>query len=346
MSASCGRPRFFPVLFPLLMLIIVQLVLVAVAPVGGSLVDVELQELRIGQKNVCPNEEVEIVTIKEPCVQAYTKYVRTRKPNCGGRLRSCTVREPKTVYYRTYKEVNRTRRHVTSQCCHGWIHVPGEQGCQRPNCTTDLCYNGGSCSTSSDQLCDCVEGFQGSRCQYDINECLVANGGCHHDCCNTIGTFYCRCWPGYELDTDGRRCTDVNECRRENGGCEYRCVNSDGGFRCECPPDKQLHSDGRRCVDSNSCDADNGGCAHLCEELNGRFYRCKCRPGYLLADDKRSCQRMLFISFSSPAHPSRPSFAVTPAIALTNHGPPVGRRRVNCYCCRTPLGRIMQMNNE
>lgn len=44
---------------------------------------------------MCPNEEVEIVTVKEPCVQAYTKYVRTRKPNCGGRLRSCTVREPK-----------------------------------------------------------------------------------------------------------------------------------------------------------------------------------------------------------------------------------------------------------
>lgn len=50
MSGGCGCPRFFPVLFPLYMLIIVQLLLLlVVAPADGTLVDIELQELRIGQ---------------------------------------------------------------------------------------------------------------------------------------------------------------------------------------------------------------------------------------------------------------------------------------------------------
>lgn len=34
------------------------------------------------------------------------------------------------------------------------------------NCTVDLCYNGGSCTGDREQLCICVDGFQGSRCQY------------------------------------------------------------------------------------------------------------------------------------------------------------------------------------
>ncbi|PIO56980.1 hypothetical protein TELCIR_21619, partial [Teladorsagia circumcincta] len=59
--------------------------------------------------NVCPHEEVEIVTVKQPCVERYTK----------------------TVYFHTYKKVNRTRRHTVAECCAGWVHVPGMDGCQR-----------------------------------------------------------------------------------------------------------------------------------------------------------------------------------------------------------------------
>ncbi|KAK6016147.1 hypothetical protein OSTOST_18373, partial [Ostertagia ostertagi] len=83
------------------------------------------------RRNVCPHEEVEIVTVKQPCVERYTKYVRTRKPGCNGQFKSCSVREPKTVYFHTYKKVNRTRRHTVAECCAGWVHVPGMDGCQR-----------------------------------------------------------------------------------------------------------------------------------------------------------------------------------------------------------------------
>ena len=33
----------------------------------------------------------------------------------------------------------------------------------------------------------------------DINECEVNNGGCSHDCTNTLGSYSCSCAHGYVL---------------------------------------------------------------------------------------------------------------------------------------------------
>ncbi|KAK7915695.1 hypothetical protein WMY93_011456 [Mugilogobius chulae] len=49
------------------------------------------------------------------------------------------------------------------------------------------------------------------RLQYstlDVNECEETNGGCEALCCNTIGSFYCRCPPGQRLHEDGKTCQD------------------------------------------------------------------------------------------------------------------------------------------
>lgn len=40
----------------------------------------------------------------------------------------------------------------------------------------------------------------------DVNECEETNGGCEALCCNTIGSFYCRCPPGLKLNEDGKTC--------------------------------------------------------------------------------------------------------------------------------------------
>uniref|UniRef100_A0A1I7T2K1 Multiple epidermal growth factor-like domains protein 6 n=1 Tax=Caenorhabditis tropicalis TaxID=1561998 RepID=A0A1I7T2K1_9PELO len=161
------------------------------------------------------------------------------------------------------------------------------------NCSSDLCHNGGTCvpSDNEEQVCECPHGFTGAKCQYDVNECMANNGGCEHECVNTIGTFYCRCWPGFELSGDGNTCTDIDECATSNGGCSDRCVNTAGGFRCDCPSDLYLHSDGRTCGKVTSCSVENGGCDHECEDdSNGEFYRCRCRSGFKLSENKRSCQ--------------------------------------------------------
>ena len=39
-----------------------------------------------------------------------------------------------------------------------------------------------------------------------MNECLDNNGGCDHNCTNTMGSFVCSCQAGYDLDSDGLAC--------------------------------------------------------------------------------------------------------------------------------------------
>uniref|UniRef100_A0A8R1DTH9 EGF-like domain-containing protein n=1 Tax=Caenorhabditis japonica TaxID=281687 RepID=A0A8R1DTH9_CAEJA len=255
-------------------------------------VDAKLNELRLGQLNVCPHDEIEIVTLKQPFVQAYTKYVKKRKTRCHESYHSCTVRQPKTIYFHTYKEVNRTRRHTVAECCPGWTQVPGEAGCQKANCSVNSCHNGGTCvqtgNRDNERVCECQTGFTGNNCQYDINECLDNNGDCEHECVNTIGAFYCRCWPGFQLSTDGKRCTDIDECSEDNGGCSHNCVNRPGGFKCECPPGLYLHSNGRACGKDDPCLQNNGYCQHYCINNNGRT-QCQCYPGFHLSYDQRSC---------------------------------------------------------
>ena len=40
----------------------------------------------------------------------------------------------------------------------------------------------------------------------DVNECEKLNGGCDHQCNNTIGSFNCKCRKGFFLDEDGKTC--------------------------------------------------------------------------------------------------------------------------------------------
>ena len=40
----------------------------------------------------------------------------------------------------------------------------------------------------------------------DIDECLTNNGGCSHICTNVVGSYYCKCLPGYTLEADNHDC--------------------------------------------------------------------------------------------------------------------------------------------
>ncbi|XP_037942752.1 dorsal-ventral patterning protein tolloid-like, partial [Teleopsis dalmanni] len=48
----------------------------------------------------------------------------------------------------------------------------------------------------------------------DIDECSLNNGGCQHECLNTIGSYMCSCHNGYSLHENGHDCKE-GECKHE-----------------------------------------------------------------------------------------------------------------------------------
>ena len=36
----------------------------------------------------------------------------------------------------------------------------------------------------------------------DIDECQIETGGCTQICNNTVGSYHCECWDGYEMGND------------------------------------------------------------------------------------------------------------------------------------------------
>ncbi|CAB1347760.1 unnamed protein product, partial [Coregonus sp. 'balchen'] len=142
----------------------------------------------------------------------------------------------------------------------------------------------------------------------DVNECLTANGGCEGHCCNTIGSFYCKCPEGSRLGPDGKACQGekegklgllgvcgvesgiaVNSCSVKNGGCEHKCVDmGNDHYKCECRRNYQLKMDGKHCELRDPCVDRNEGCAQLCRSVDGQA-ECSCRTGYTLARDHQGC---------------------------------------------------------
>ena len=41
----------------------------------------------------------------------------------------------------------------------------------------------------------------------DINECVISNGGCEHQCKNTNGSYICQCKKGFFLDGNAKTCS-------------------------------------------------------------------------------------------------------------------------------------------
>ncbi|KAF6384646.1 hypothetical protein mRhiFer1_004359 [Rhinolophus ferrumequinum] len=249
-------------------------------------------QLRPDMPNVCEEQQLTVVGLAHPCVRAFTHNVKLWRWSCAG-PRGCVGYERRTLYYTIYRQEYSVERKTIFRCCPGWSRQEDEPGCLRSVSAVETCFNGRRCSDSETQRCQCSEGFQGPHCQYDINECAIDNGGCQDQCCNTIGSYYCKCQAGQMLEGDGRGCEDVDECVVVNGGCQQRCINTLGTFHCECDTGYRLHADERTCLRVeleivNSCEKNNGGCSHHCEHAFGGP-RCSCNHGHQLDSDEKTC---------------------------------------------------------
>ena len=46
----------------------------------------------------------------------------------------------------------------------------------------------------------------------DIDECARNISGCNQNCTNTIGSYFCTCYPGFEMLNDNRTCVGKYYC--------------------------------------------------------------------------------------------------------------------------------------
>ncbi|CAG9818509.1 unnamed protein product [Phaedon cochleariae] len=63
----------------------------------------------------------------------------------------------------------------------------------------------------------------------DMDECAAGNGGCQHECLNTLGSYTCNCYNGYTLHANGRDCKE--------GGCKHDIATHSGNLTTPNYPD-------------------------------------------------------------------------------------------------------------
>ncbi|VCW66608.1 unnamed protein product [Gulo gulo] len=141
--------------------------------------------------------------------------------------------------------------------------------------------------------CICKPGWQGDKCEYDINECKDpsnVNGGCSQICDNTPGSYRCSCKSGFFMLLNKKDCKDVDECSVMPDICGTAvCKNIPGDFECECAEGYRYNPVLKACEDVDECSENI--CAQLCVNYPGG-YSCYCdgKKGFKLAQDQKSCE--------------------------------------------------------
>ncbi|RXM99904.1 Protein jagged-1b [Acipenser ruthenus] len=141
--------------------------------------------------------------------------------------------------------------------------------------SSNVCGPHGRCKSQSGSkfTCDCKEGFTGTYCHENINDCEsnpCKNGG---TCIDKVNIYQCICgdgWEGVHCETSESQC---DEATCNSGGT---CYDEGDTFKCMCPPGLE----GATCnIDTNDCNPHPCYNSGTCVD-GDNWYRCECAPGF------------------------------------------------------------------
>uniref|UniRef100_A0A8D2ZZH8 EGF-like domain-containing protein n=1 Tax=Scophthalmus maximus TaxID=52904 RepID=A0A8D2ZZH8_SCOMX len=174
--------------------------------------------------------------------------------DCEGTRRMC---DPKAKF--TCKD---TGKCITkSWVCDGDIDCEDrsdEESCESAVCKPPKypCANNTSVCLTPDKICngkvDCADrSDEGPICDM----CLVARGGCSHQCTVAPGKgVVCSCPPGLHLDSSNKTCEVVDYCSRHLK-CSQVCEQYKTTVKCSCYPGWMLDPDGDSCHSTDPFEA-------------------------------------------------------------------------------------------
>jgi hypothetical protein len=142
------------------------------------------------------------------------------------------------------------------------------------DCQGSQCMQGGTCIDGANSYaCSCPSGFTGARCETNVNECLTNPCNGNGLCADGVNSYVCTCSTGYT----GLRCqTNINDCVPDSCSGNGQCTDGVNSFACACNPGYT----GPRCqTNINDCAPDSCSGNGQCTDGVGSV-ECTCSPGY------------------------------------------------------------------
>ncbi|KAG1935967.1 protein jagged-1 [Pimephales promelas] len=143
------------------------------------------------------------------------------------------------------------------------------------DCESNPCRNGGTCIDKVNVYqCICADGWEGVHCEINIDDCSLNPCLNKGACQDLVNDFYCECRNGWKGKTCHSRDSQCDEATCNNGGT---CHDEGDIFKCRCPPGW----DGATCniANNSSClpnPCENGGTC----VVNGDSFNCVCKEGW------------------------------------------------------------------
>ncbi|XP_033480646.2 protein jagged-1a isoform X1 [Epinephelus lanceolatus] len=143
------------------------------------------------------------------------------------------------------------------------------------DCESAPCLNGGTCIDKVSQYqCICADGWDGPTCQNNVDDCSSSPCQNRGVCRDLVNDFYCECNNGWKGKTCHSRESQCDEATCNNGGT---CYDEGNTFKCLCA----AGWDGATCniAKNSSClpsPCENGGTC----VVDGDSFSCVCKEGW------------------------------------------------------------------